>query len=148
MSVFKRFNGKTIDKSHPAYPKARWWMKKRINGKTIHQSIPEAQTRREAEQAERSVTKQAYDKRYSTVDTTITFEKFIETKYRKYVEQNNVNKGAKDLYIRHLVSFFNNKQSLASITAQGCRDCREALRKKKNHRRSGLLSPSSVNRIM
>ena len=80
-------------------------------------------------------------------DTTTTFDSFVESKYRKYVEQNNKNKGAKNLYIRLLLEQLKNR-TLHSITPQDCRDCRAKLQRRKNERNKGHLSPSSINRIM
>ena len=106
MSVFKRYNGKRITSSHPAYAKARWWMYKRLNGKVFHQAIPEAITKQEAELAERQIIKTTFNHNYGVADSTTTLASFIEAKYRPYVEQNNVNKGAKNLYIRLLLGTF------------------------------------------
>ncbi len=148
MSVYKRYNGKRITSKHPAYSKARWWVLKRIRGhKTIHQVVPEARTKEEAELAERQLVRAVFEKAYKITDTTTTFTDFAESTYRKYVEQNNVNKVAKNLYIRLLVSFFKNTK-LTSITPQDCRDCRARLEKQANRRSKGGLSPSSINRIM
>lgn len=133
---------------HPAFARARWWTYKRLNGKVIHQAIPEAHTRREAEAAERQIIKAAFDHNYSLTDTTTTLALFIEAKYRPYVEQNNVNKGAKTLYIRLLLGRFK-RQTLTSITPPDCRDCRSKLQNRKNKRKKeSELSPASINRIM
>lgn len=149
MSVYKRFNSKRVTSKHPSYAKARWWVYRRIKGqKIIHQVIPEARTREEAELAERQLVKQLFDKAYGITDTTTTFENFVDSTYRKYVEQNNVNKVAKNQYIRLLLGYFK-KQPLHTITPQDCRDCRARLqaRSNKRNKKSGI-SASSINRIM
>lgn len=148
MAVYKRYNGKRITFKHPAFSKARWWVYRRVKGhKPIHQVIPEARTKEEAEIAERQLVKALFEKSYQITDTTTTFEEFVESTYRKYVEQNNVNKVAKNLYIRLLIGFFKSTK-LASITPQDCRDCRAKLERQANKRSKGGLSPSSINRIM
>jgi len=147
MAVYKRFNAKRITSKHPDYSKARWWVKKSIKGRTIHKAIPEARTREEAELAERQLIKAMFDQSYKVADTTTTFSDFVESTYRKYVEQNNVNKGAKNLYIRLLLEHFK-KQPLSTITPQDCRDCRAKLQYRSNKRQKGGLSASSINRIM
>ena len=148
MSVYKRYKGKRISSSHPRYAEARWWIYKRLKGKTIHQSVPEAKTKQEAELAERQIIKAAFDHHYSVADSTTTLAAFIEKKYRSYVEQNNVNKGAKDLYIRLLLEHFK-KQTIGSISPQDCRDCRAKLQNRQNKRKKeSELSPASINRIM
>lgn len=148
MAVYKRYKGLKITSKHPAYAKARWWVYKRVKGQpTLHQGLPEARTREEAELAERQLVKALFDKTYGIADTTTTFEDFVESTYRKYVEQVNVNKGAKNLYIRLLLGQFKDRP-LNSITAQDCRDCRSKLQMRSNKRKKGGLSPSSINRIM
>jgi len=148
MAVYKRYKSSRISSSHPDYAKARWWIYKRLKGKVIHQSVPEAKTRQEAELAERQIIKAAFDHNYNVGDTTTTLAEFIDKKYRPYVEQNNVNKGAKELYIRLLLAHFK-KQTLASISPQDCRDCRTKLQNRQNKRKKeSELSPASVNRIM
>ncbi len=149
MAVYKRYKGRKISSKHPAYSKARWWVYKRIKGQpTLHQGIPEARTREEAELAERQLVKKMFDKSYGVTDSTTTFESFVESTYRKYVEQNNVNKIAKNQYIRLLLSHFKNRP-LHTITPQDCRDCQSKLQSKSNKRKTkSSLSPSSINRIM
>lgn len=148
MAVYKRYKGVKITSKHPAYARARWWVYKRLKGQpTLHQGLPEARTREEAELAERQLIKALFDKTYGISDTTTTFEDFVESKYRNYVEQNNVNKGAKDLYIRLLLGQLKDRP-LHSITPQDCRDCRSKFQTRSNKRKKGALSPSSINRIM
>lgn len=149
MSVFKKYNGKRINAKHPAYATARWWVYRRVKGnKTIHQVIPTARTKEEAELAERQLVKQLFDRSFGVTDTTVTFGDFVETTYRKYVDQNNVNKGAKNLYIKLLLKHLKD-QPLHTITPQDCRDCRNKLQYGKNQRnKKSLISPSSINRIM
>ena len=121
MSVYKRYNGKRVSSSHPDYSKARWWIYKRLKGKVIHQSIPEAKTKQEAELAERQIIKASFDHSYNVTDTTTTLASFIDEKYRPYVQQNNVNKGAKELYTRLLLGHFK-KQTISSISPQDCQN--------------------------
>lgn len=123
-------------------------MYKRLKGKVIHKVIPEAQTKREAELAERQIIKAAFEHSYNIADTTTTLAAFVEKKYRPYVEQNNVNKGAKNLYVRLLLEHFK-KQTIGSISPQDCRDCRAKLQTRQNKRKKeSELSPASINRIM
>ncbi|CAN5354037.1 hypothetical protein BH20ACI2_BH20ACI2_24780 [soil metagenome] len=89
-----------------------------------------------------------FDKAYGVTDTTTTFDSFVESTYRKYVEQNNVNKVAKNQYIRLLIGHFKN-QPLHTITPQDCRDFRAKIEMRSNKRsKKGGLSASSINRIM
>lgn len=150
VSVFKRYKGERITSKHPAYSKARWWVYKRLKGhKTIHQSIPEARTREQAELAERRLIDKLFNRKYGVNDTETTFGQFAAGPYMRYVTAENVNIGAKELYIRTLNKYWEHKL-VSDITPQDCRDVQQALRHKSNHRRkdSKPLSDSSVNRIM
>lgn len=146
MSVFKLYKGKRITSKHPKYKDANWWMYRRVRGqKTIHKSLPDCQTKDDAERAERAEIQKSYNRRYGIPDNTTAFAKFADTTYSKYVRQNNVNIVAKTQYIDLLKSFFKTKL-LSDITPQDCRDCQYWLKTRKSDR--GKMSPSSVNRVM
>jgi len=149
MSVFKRYKGNRITSKHPKYAAARWWVYKRVSGhKTIHQAIPEARTREQAELAERRLVDRLFGIKYGVADTETTFGTFCETKYKPYYEQNNVNIGAKRLYVELLNKHWQTKP-ITAITPQDCRNVQDALRRRDNARRSdSTLSDSSVNRVM
>jgi integrase len=134
----KRYRGKKLTSKSKDWDKGTWYIWKRLGKKIIHKAIPEAQTKTEAEQAERSIIKNAFNKRYGAHSDT-SFTEFAEGPYTRYYEGHNVNVGAKRLYIETLVKAFKGKY-LADITPQDCRDVRSKLQKS--------TSASSVNRIM
>lgn len=138
MAVFKRYKGKRITARDKNWRRGRWYIYKRIAGRVIHKSIPEAQTKEEAELAERKIIEQAFNNKYGVISTT-TFRNFANNQYTRYYEQHNINIGAKRLYVRYLVERFGNR-ALSDITAQDCRDVQAVLKKK--------TSASSCNRIM
>lgn len=118
-------------------------MHKCIRGRIIHQSIPEAQTKADAEAFEAKMISDLLKRRLGTAPD-MSFAEFADRKYDKYVRQNNVNIGAKLLYIRELKSFFG-KMLLADITAQDCRDYQQRRKTSKTHD-GRPRSVSSVNR--
>jgi integrase len=148
MSVYKRFNGKKLASSKdPNWSKGKWYIWKRVRGhKTIHKAVPEAQTKEQAETALRKEIEKLYNKRYGIQDDTTTFAEFVDKTYTKYVKQNNVNIGAKEIYIKNLKAFFG-KKPLSEITAQDCRDYQYKCQHTKT-RTETKRSPSSVNREM
>mgnify|MGYP000589594991 CR=1 FL=1 len=98
--------------------------------------------------AERQIIKASFDHSYNVTNTTTTLATFIEQKYRPYVQQNKVNQGAKELYIRLLLGHFK-KQTLSSISPQDCRNCRTKLQTRQNRRKKeSELSSASIDRIM
>jgi integrase len=138
MAVFKRFRGKRIGPRDKDYAKGTWYVWKRIEGRIIHRSIPLAQTKEEAEHAEREIIREAFDKRYGR-GSKETFTQFVDRVYRAYVVQNNTNVAAKDLYIRLLCAVLGDK-SLVEITPHDCRTVQANFRRR--------YSASTVNLIM
>jgi integrase len=138
VSVFKRYKGKRINSKDKNWSKGTWYVWRRCEGRIIHKAIPLAQTKEEAEYAERELIREAFDKRYGR-GSKEKFGEFVERVYRKYVKQNNVNLGAKDLYIR-LLSDVLGSQSLMDITPQDCRNIQAGFKKR--------YSASTVNLIM
>lgn len=131
MAVFKRFNGKRITARDPNYRKARWWVHKCIRGRIIHRSIPEAQSKADAESFQAKLIADLLKRRLGSAPD-LSFAEFVDNQYERYVRQNNVNVGAKLLYIRELKRSFG-KMMLADITAQDCRDYQFRRRNSKTH---------------
>jgi integrase len=138
MAVFKRFRGKRIGPRDKDYAKGTWYVWKRIEGRIIHRSIPLAQTKEEAEHAEREIIREVFNKKYGR-GSSETFGSFVERVYRPYFEQHNVNRAAKVLYVRLLSQRFS-RVPLSDITPQDCRNVQTIFRK--------TYSASTVNLIM
>lgn len=85
----------------------------------------EAQTKQQAEAAERHLIQEMFSKRYGGENNT-SFRDFASDRYLRYVGQKNVNIGAKRLYVGILVRSFGAKL-LADITPQDCRKYQVAL---------------------
>ena len=138
VSVFKKHRGKRITPKDKNWSAGTWYVWKRINGKIIHKALKGAQTKVDAEAAEREIIRRAFNERYGIQDET-TFKEFVDEKYIRYVEQNNVNIVSKKQYINILAGFFQSS-ALNAISPQDCRNVQSVLRKK--------YSASSVNLIM
>lgn len=139
MAVFKKYKGKRLNPKDKDWSKGTWYVWKRLEGKIIHQSIRSARTKEQAEQAERFLIERMHNRLYGIADHHTCFADFAEGLYTRYVEQHNVNRAAKTLYIRYLTRYLG-RRILAEITAQDCRDVQWKLRKQ--------MSDSSVNRVM
>jgi integrase len=138
VSVFKRFRGKRLTSRSKDWDKGTWYVWKRIEGKIIHKAIPTAQTKEQAEKAERKIIEDAFNRRYGTGPAEVGFGEFCEGTYKRYYEANNANVTAKRGYVRRLCEAFRGK-ALNEITPQDCRDVQAKLRR--------TTSDSSVNRI-
>lgn len=138
MSVFKKYKGKRIKPKDKDYAKGTWYVWRRHEGRIIHKALKGAQTKTDAEAAEREIIRKIFNRKYGLGNDT-KFAEFVDEKYVRYVEQNNVNQANKRLYIRYLKERFG-KQLLSDIGPQDCRDVQAYFKKK--------YSASSVNQIM
>lgn len=138
MSVFRIYKGKRVGPKDKNYSKGRWYIYKRINGKVIHKAIPEAQTKEQAEIAERKEIERAFDKKYGK-GSKETFREFVERVYERYVEQNNTSLATKRFYTRLLKERFGTHR-LGDITPQDLRDAQAKFRKR--------YAASTVNQLM
>jgi integrase len=136
--ILKRYKGKKLKPRDKDWNKGTWYIWKRLNGRIIHKAIPEAQTKEQAELAERKIIEAEFNRKYG-VAQTVSFVEFAHGPYTRYFESANTNIGAKRLYVEKLCAAFK-VQTLDSITPQDCRDLQTRLRK--------TTSDSSVNRIM
>jgi integrase len=138
VAIHKKWKGKRITAKHRHWADGTWYVWKRLEGKIIHRSLPLAQTKEEAEHAEREIIREAFDKRYGR-GSRETFDSVVARIYRKYVEQHNVNLKVKDLYIRLLSGELGNRP-VTEITPQDLRNVQAAFKKK--------YSASTTNQLM
>ena len=138
MSVFRKHRGKRITSKDKDWSKGTWYMWKRVDGRIIHKALKTAQTKEEAEHAEREEIRRAFDKQYGR-GSRERFDEFVERVYRPYVAQHNVNQAVKRTYIGYLLQALG-KRALGDITPQDCRNVQAAFRKK--------YSASTVNQLM
>lgn len=139
MSVFKRYRGKRLKARDKDWAKGTWYVWKRLNGRVIHRAIPEAQTKEQAELAERKIVEQAFNRRYGVTDSSLTVKEFANGIYLRYCEQHNPNLTAK----KQSIAIFTERLgrlALVDVTPQDCRDLQHFLRRQ--------MADSSVNRIM
>jgi integrase len=149
MSVYKRFKGKRVKPGSKDYNKGTWYVWKRIKGRPtpIHEPIPEATTKLEAEDAAAEIIRLAKSGKSTKPIECPAFWVFVDTTYRRYATQKNVNLKAKLSDIDVLIKLFGKKKALTEITAQDCRDVQFALQNTPTIT-GGKRSPSTVNRTM
>ena len=64
MPTFKRYQGKHINSKHPHYKTARWWYQFRIRGKTYTGPLPEASTKKDADDVEAAIRAALFKTKY------------------------------------------------------------------------------------
>lgn len=129
MSVFQR-NG-------------HWYLSVTVNGKRIRRAIKEAQTKRQAERAERILRDEIYENRYGDGGQR-NFAEFVENSYKPYAQEHKRGYKVELSILNVLIEKFG-KRKLIEITP-------EAVEKFKRERaseitsRGELRSKSTVNR--
>lgn len=96
--------------------KVSWYVHIQIDGKRIRKVIKEAQTRREAEKAERAILSELFEKRYG-IGGQKNFAEFVENSYKPYAEENHKGYYVECSALKALVARFG-KLRLADITPE------------------------------
>jgi integrase len=143
MSVYKRFDGKRVKRGDKNYDRATWYYRFKMNGVLYHQSIPEAETLKDAENAETSVKSKIFNNRYNPAAEKITFKMFAEDVFKPYAEKKNVSFKTIEIFITRMVAHFG-KKFLRDIKPTDVRKYQEKLanRVKKD---GEPISPQTVN---
>lgn len=109
MAVYKRFNGARVKRGDKNYDKATWYYRFKMNGVIYHQSIPEAQTLKQAEDAETAVKSKIFNNRYNPTAEKTTFKEFAENVFKPYSKKKNVSFKTIEAFIDRMVSYFGKK---------------------------------------
>lgn len=120
-----------------------WHLTITINGKRIRRAIREAQTRRQAEKAERILRNEIYENRFGIGGQKL-FSDFVENSYKPYAKEHKKGYDVELSVLKALIDRFG-KDRLCEITA-------EEIERFKRHRsseittRGNLRSKATVNR--
>jgi hypothetical protein len=89
MGVYKKYNGERLKNAKDKnWSRGTWYVWKRIRGRVIHRALPEAQTKADAENAERELVTRAFNRRYGILDDTL-FADFANTTLPELLRQKN-----------------------------------------------------------
>ena len=144
MPTFKRFQGKHIDSKHPKYATSRWWYQFRIRGKTYTGSLPEARTKKDADDAEREIRSALFEKRYGGPSKDVGLSDYVDQTFLPWSEVNKASYRDDVSRSQELKAFFGNSP-VQSIRTTDCDRLKRGLMKKKTPRGT-LRTDATVNR--
>jgi integrase len=88
MSTFKRWKGRIIKSQHPRYKQARWWYSFRLRNKRYTGSLPEARSKQDADEAERSIIGRLHKNRYGGQSKDVSFSVYVDQTFLPWSEEN------------------------------------------------------------
>lgn len=146
MSVYKRFNGKSVKRGSRGYDKGTWYYRFKIAGKLYHQSIPEAQTQDDAKIAEASVKSKIFNNKFNPAADKTTFKYFAENVFKPYAENKNPSYKTIETFVDRMIKYFG-KSFLRDITPNDCRKYQDKCKARKKED-GEYVKNSTVNREM
>ncbi len=69
MAVYKRYKKRRIKPSDPDWDKGTWYVEFSLRGHYVKEAIPEARTRKQAEQVETQIRQSIFDRKYNKAVT-------------------------------------------------------------------------------
>ena len=130
MPTFKRYQGKHINSKHPHYKAARWWYQFRIKGKTYTGSLAEANTKKDADDAEATIRAALFKTKYGGQTKDMGFSKYVDESYLPASETKKASYRDDLQRSRELKEFFGNTP-IQSIESADCERLKRTLVKKK-----------------
>jgi integrase len=88
MSTFKRWKGRIIKSQHPNYKQARWWYSFRLRNKRYTGSLPEARSKQDADEAERTIIGRFHKNRYGGQSKDVSFSVYVDQTFLPWSEEN------------------------------------------------------------
>src|SRR5688572_2468320 len=89
MAVYKRYMGKRIKTNDPNWEQGTWVVEFSLRGHYVKEALPEARTRKQAEQAEINLRQAIFDRRFNPTSQTTLLSDFIDHVYLPYTKENN-----------------------------------------------------------
>ncbi len=144
MAVWKRFNGRRIKPSDKDWERGTWVVEFSLRGHYIKEAIPEARTRKQAEQVETNLRQAIFDNKYNRASGTTRVVDFIDDVFLKWSRESKRSWKDDEQRAKPLKEFFKGR-SLHDITPMLIEKFKfERLKTPTKHDRT--RSPATVNR--
>src|SRR5438067_4611160 len=88
MAVYKRYNGKRIKPSDPNWDSGTWVVEFNLRGHRVKEAIPEAQTKKQAEQVETQIRQAIFDRKYNRASAVTRFSEFVDGVFLPWAREN------------------------------------------------------------
>ena len=146
MAGYKRFNGKRIRTSDPDWDRGTWVVEFNLRGHRVKEAIPEAQTKKQAEQVETQIRQAIFDRKYNRASAVTRFSDFVDGVFVPWARENKRSYKDDEQRAVKLKEFFGHR-AIRDITPMLIEKFKSELRKS-DSRLKRLFSPSTVNRYL
>jgi integrase len=145
MAVYKRFNGKKVTPKDKDWDRGTWVVEFELRGHRVHEAIPEAQNKRQAEQAETSMRQAIFDRKYNKASGTVRLLDFIDKEYLPWARENKRSFSDDEQRAVRIKEFFGNRLIRDVAQPLMVEKFKSALRKS-DSKLKRPFSPATVNR--
>lgn len=146
MAVYKRYKGKRLYPNDPNWKKGTWVVEFVLRGHEVKEAIPEARTKKKAEQVETQIRQEIFDRKYNRASATTRFADFVDKAFLPWARENKRSYKDDEQRAAKLKEFFGH-QAIRDITPMLIEKFKSELRKS-NSKYKRLFSPSTVNRYL
>jgi integrase len=146
MAVYKRFNGKRIKPSDPNWDRGTWVVEFNLRGHRVKEAIPEAGTKKQAEQVETQIKQAIFDRKYNRASAVTRFSDFVDGVFLPWARENKRSWEDDEQRSGKLKEFFG-QRALRDITPMLIEKFKSELRKS-DSRYQRPFSPATVNRYL
>lgn len=146
MAVYKRFNGKRIKPSDPNWDRGTWVVEFNLRGHRVKEAVPEARTKKQAEQVEIQIRQAIFDRKYNRASAVTRFSDFVEGVFLPWTRENKRSWKDDEQRAEKLKEFFG-QRAIRDITPMLIEKFKSELRKS-DSRYKRPFSPATVNRYL
>jgi integrase len=146
MAVYKRFNGKRIKPSDPNWDRGTWVVEFNLRGHRVKEAIPEAQTKKQAEQVETQIKQAIFDRKYNRASAVTRFSEFVDGVFLPWARENKRSWKDDGQRVGKLKEFFG-QRAIRDITPMLIEKFKSELRKS-DSRYKRPFSAATVNRYL
>lgn len=146
MAVYKRYKGRYLKPNDPDWDKGTWVVQFVLRGHNVKEAIPEARTRKQAEQVETQIRQAIFDRKYNKASAVTRFSDFFDNVFLPWAKDNK--RSWKDDEQRGvLLKEFFKDSPIRDITPIRIEAYKSALRKT-DSKYKRPLAPSTINRYL
>jgi integrase len=146
MAVYKRFNGKRIKPNDPNWERGTWVVEFSLRGHYVKEVVPEARTKKQAEQVEVQIQQAIFDRKYNRASAVTRFSDFVDGVFLTWARENKRSWKDDEQRAGKLKEFFGYR-AMRDITPMLIERFKSELRKS-DSRYERPYSPATVNRYL
>lgn len=146
MAVYKRFNGKRIKPNDPNWERGTWVVEFSLRGHYVKEAIPEASTKKQAEQVETQIKQAIFDRKYNRASAVMRFSDFVDGVFRPWARENKRSWRDDEQRVERVKEFFG-QRAIRDITPMLIEKFKSELRNS-DSRYKRPFSSATVNRYL